>query len=411
MSNKNILIISHFYPYAPVSGTAIRIFNMVEDLSSYFNIYFMSFIDIRPSSDEDKLKDLCKETIFVERNTLKKNFVKKILQKIIRCLRIAFLFKNPTIEEHNSTRLKNILAEYFLNHDVDLVIIESSWMAQYIPLIKYKSPSCKVVLDLYDINSQLMKERIPFADNIFSKFYRWFLYFTMEDFEKKYIRMADAVLVVSKLEKEKAKELSPGSNFIEMPNYISLKRYEGYKSYEVVKNSLIFTGWIAAFFNESAVIYFYKDILPLIRKKGLDPLLYIIGGYPARKIRNLAKKDPKIIVTGFVKDVRPFIANSEVFIVPNLEGSGTRIKILEAFAMRKPVVSTPKGCEGLEVKDDENILIRHRAEEFADAVIRLIRDDNLKHRLVENGYELVKRCYSSELCGKHLINILQNILD
>lgn len=407
---RKILILSHFYPYAPVSGAAIRIFNIVENLSLAFDIYFMSLTDREIPADEDQLKSLCKEVILVRRGGSRQDMISKAARLAWRYLRIIFCLKDPIIEKHNSVKFRKTLIEWLDGYEYAVTIVESSWMAQYIPQLKDKNSSCKVILDLYDLHSQFMKERIGFSKNILYKFYNWLLYFTMKRFETRCIKMADTIFISSKIEETKARMLSSNSNYVEMPNFISIERYEDYRFDNVVKNSLIFTGWMNYASNESAVIYFYNEILPLIRKKGYSPSLKIVGGCPTKRIRALMDKDPEITVTGFVKDARPFIASSEVFIVPNIEGSGTRVKILEAFAMKKPVVSTPKGCEGINVNDGENILIARSPEEFANAVIRLFNDDNLRLRLAENGRRIAREHYSSSSWRKRLMDIIEDAL-
>jgi len=106
-----------------------------------------------------------------------------------------------------------------------------------------------------------------------------------------------------------------------------------------------------------------------------------------------ARRDPRIVVTGPVPDIRPYLAAASAMVVPLFQGSGTRFKILEAFAANVPVISTPKGAEGLDIEDGTHLLIAESADEFVDAVQQLWADENLAKKLTANGLELLKQLY------------------
>jgi Glycosyltransferase len=137
--------------------------------------------------------------------------------------------------------------------------------------------------------------------------------------------------------------------------------------------------------------------------------LSIVGKEPSAKVRALAQNDPSITVTGFVEDVRPFIAKAGVYIVPLRIGAGTRLKILEALSMKKAVVSTSVGCEGLDVTDGEHLLIRDTPSEFANAVIALMKDEKRCRDLGENGHKLIKESYDWNAVFKDLDPILKEV--
>jgi polysaccharide biosynthesis protein PslH len=135
---------------------------------------------------------------------------------------------------------------------------------------------------------------------------------------------------------------------------------------------LVFTGSMDWFPNEDAVVFFCKDVLPKLRTPGVT--FTIVGRNPSARVRHL-EMEPGVRVTGTVEDVRPFIDRAAVYVVPLRIGGGTRIKIFEAMAMAKPVVSTSLGAEGLPVTANTHLLLADDPLAFAQCVDRLLEDE------------------------------------
>jgi polysaccharide biosynthesis protein PslH len=121
------------------------------------------------------------------------------------------------------------------------------------------------------------------------------------------------------------------------------------------------------------------------------------------------QQNVNVTLTGFVEDVRPMIARAWVSLVPILQGGGTRLKILEAMALRTPVVSTWKGAEGLDVQNDVDILIADEPEKFAEMVVRLLKEPELHHRLAENAYKLVATKYNWSIVIPRVLNLIGEV--
>jgi glycosyltransferase involved in cell wall biosynthesis len=144
--------------------------------------------------------------------------------------------------------------------------------------------------------------------------------------------------------------------------------------------------------NAEAVEIFCRDILPRIAAVLPSTRLYIVGKNPPAAVRALAS--PRVEVTGYVEDIIPFWRKASVLVVPLRMGGGTRIKILEAMALGRPVVSTTKGCEGLEVNHGTHLLIADDPDAFAHSVVRLCRDPVLYANVARAARALVERKYS-----------------
>jgi len=136
---------------------------------------------------------------------------------------------------------------------------------------------------------------------------------------------------------------------------------------------------------------------------------FIVGRGPTQKVKELAENDESITVTGEVADVKPLVESADIVIVPLRIGSGTRLKILEAMAMSKPVVSTSIGCEGLDVTSGENIVIADMPEDFASTVLKLMNDPQERARIAENGRRLAEEKYDWEIIEKSLAELIMTL--
>jgi glycosyltransferase involved in cell wall biosynthesis len=134
-----------------------------------------------------------------------------------------------------------------------------------------------------------------------------------------------------------------------------------------------------------------------------------VGRVSGQELREYAAVDG-LILTDFVPDVRPYLAGAECVIVPLRVGGGTRIKILDAWAMGKAVVSTSIGCEGLDARDRENILIADNPREFAAAISRIMTNEALKEQLGRNGRETVARYYSWDIIGRNMLTEYRRLM-
>jgi len=136
--------------------------------------------------------------------------------------------------------------------------------------------------------------------------------------------------------------------------------------------------------NEDGVVWFLENIYPLIRHTVPNASFVVVGRNPSSRLRAIAAKTPAVEITGWVPDVRPYLSQAEVVVVPLRIGGGTRIKIPEAMAMGKAVVSTPIGAEGLRFQDNKQIRITEQPCDFAEAVVELLKNAPFRNA-IENA--------------------------
>jgi glycosyltransferase involved in cell wall biosynthesis len=152
--------------------------------------------------------------------------------------------------------------------------------------------------------------------------------------------------------------------------------------------------------NEDAVTYFLDAILPSVRARIPETTFTVVGRNPSARLRDAAARCSGVTVTGTVSDVRPSIAEGAVYVVPLRAGGGTRLKIFEALAMARPVVSTTVGAEGLGVEPGLHYVSADQPREFADAVVTLLQDPRRRAQLGAAGRHLVETCYSWPTIGR-----------
>ena len=153
------------------------------------------------------------------------------------------------------------------------------------------------------------------------------------------------------------------------------------------------------------MLWFTENVFSVISARFPDIQLIITGDHLGLPLP--VKKN--VVLTGNLDDIRPKIASAAVSVVPLLSGGGTRLKILEALALKTPVVSTTKGAEGLEVTDGENILIADTPAAFAHGVMKVLDDHQLGRRLADNGYNLVNEKYSAEAIAARYNTLLDQL--
>jgi glycosyltransferase involved in cell wall biosynthesis len=205
-------------------------------------------------------------------------------------------------------------------------------------------------------------------------------------------RRADLTIAVSEHDRDRLQALAPGIRAAAIPTGVDT-RYFSPNGFHEVPMRLVFCGSMDWHPNEDAAVHFVDAMLPRIRAEVPDVTFSIIGRNPSARVRALAEV-PGVSVTGTLDDVRPAIAEGAVYVVPLRAGGGTRLKIFEALAMGKAVVSTTVGAEGLELDPGRHFIAADGAAPFSEAVIALLKDPARRRALGYEGRTLVDAYYS-----------------
>jgi polysaccharide biosynthesis protein PslH len=269
----------------------------------------------------------------------------------------------------------------------DLGIVEHFWCAAYWPML---APFCrKTVVDLHNVESVLHARCAAtpgmegIAHGVFERASR--------RLEQAWLPRFDTVLATSDDDAAAVREIAPGARVTVYPNALPPMPLPPHGDEEVV----VFSGNLEYHPNRAAVRYFRREIWPLLREKW-PALTWRLVGMNPEFVREFTSGDPRIDVRGSVVDAVTELARARIAVVPLLSGSGTRLKILEAWAAGLPVVSTTIGAEGLGARDGEHLLIGDSAAAFAGAVSRLLTCNQLRATLGEAGRLLLEKEFTWE---------------
>jgi O-antigen biosynthesis protein len=384
-----VLFVCPYIPYPPTHGGAVRMYNLIKQLAKDHEVYLLSFVeDKKEFSSFDHLSEFCKE-------------VKLILRKASwRNNSVLWLRPQSSLDEFYSSEFENTLQKMVDKYDIDIVQYEYTQMAQYIKSF----PRAKNVLTEHDVTFVTRYRyfrSIPMSWEKIRAFMRWA---TMFVWELEVCRKFDLVCSVSTKEKELLLSYDDRLQVSDAaPTGTDTNFYNPGLRTAVEPNSLLFVGFFRHTPNVEGIMYFLREVYPLIKQRRPDVKLYIVGSSPPAEVVEY-KRDPSIIVTGFVDDLRDYYAKGQVFVVPILRGAGVRVKIYEAMAAGIPIVSTGLGAEGIEVSDGKDIYLADTPEEFAEKTISLLADQPLQLEMAKQARKLVVENYEWASITKRLVD-------
>jgi sugar transferase (PEP-CTERM/EpsH1 system associated) len=401
MDKKNILFVSSELPYPPVTGSKIKVFNLVKSLSHRYNIILLSFIEeITERGNVSPLRKYCSqiETVLRPRGF---SFFQRLTN--------LFSLTPVVIRKFSLNSMKEKILSLVRKYSPALIHFDSIYVSAYVRLIR----GIPTIFHEHNIESRRYLRQIKVKKISFLKRVHLLLdYWKYRRYEFKICPRFTQCLVVSPEEQALLKKNSPKARVSLFPNGVDCNYFQSLKikENETDEVTLVFTGSMSYYPNIDAMEYFCENVFPLIKEKLPNVKLYIVGSAPSPNIQRLAQKET-IIVTGKVDDVRPYLAKATVCIVPLRIGGGTRIKILEAWASGKAVVSTPLGAEGLEgVRADENIIIAELPSQFAIRTIDVVRNSNLREKLATEGRKLALRKYDYQKILNRVSKIYQKYI-
>jgi glycosyltransferase involved in cell wall biosynthesis len=298
-------------------------------------------------------------------------------------------------------KVGRILCEKLRSERFDAILLDYTKMAHYLRLIKGRR--VKKILHVHNAESDVARQMRLRYGNKFTKGVYWLQWKLFEAYEKRFVPRCDLLLAPSQADADFYRRLAPNIKTIVIPNAVDTDALTPLGAPEE-PFSLIYPGRMDYAPNAEAVEIFCRQIMPRIAEELPAARFYIVGKNPPRAVRELASE--RVVVTGYVEDVLPYWRKAAALVVPLAVGGGTRIKILEAMALGRPVVSTSKGSEGLDVRHDKHLLIAEDPRAFAETTIELLRQGERCREMVRAARELVEAKYSFAAVGTLLRNLL-----
>jgi len=390
-----ILEITTRLPYPPTNGGKLVTFNIVKYLA-------LRGHDITLICFGDKVKKVPELEKYCKLIIIRKNIKTNVMGLLFN----LYLDVPYGPSKYHSRIIGKKINNIIKRNNYEIIHLDHLHTAYYGLFIK-KKYDLPVILQEHNVENMIMKRYYQNQKNIFIKFYAYLQYKKLYKYESKICEIFNRCFMLTKIDEKIIKDMNSNIKTSVVPAGVDTSYFYPIKVREE-EFSLISVASMDWLPNIEAINWFCKEVLPLIKRKIQKIKLYIIGINPPNSIKSLANNN--VIVTGFVEDVREYIAKGQVFIVPLKTGSGMRIKILNALAMAKAIVSTSIGCEGIEVTDGENIFIADSKEKFAEKIIYLLNNESERKRLGENGLKLVKKKYCWEKIVENIENEYKEII-
>ena len=285
--------------------------------------------------------------------------------------------------------------EALMATSVDLVVADFLFASMNVPM----GGTTPVVLFEHNVEYQIWQrlaalERRPWIRALLELEWR-----KLRAREADACRQADLTIAVSGDDRRRLEQLGPGICAASIPTGVDTDYFTPMPAAERPAH-LVFSGSMDWHPNEDAVLYFLEAILPSIRAQRPETTFTVVGRNPTSRLRDAAARVGGVTVTGTVGDVRPAIAEGAVYVVPLRAGGGTRLKVFEALAMSRAVVSTTVGTEGLGIEPGRHYVRADEPRDFAAAVVSLLRQPERRHQLGTAGRHLVETCYSWATIGR-----------
>ena len=367
----HVLVVSPYLPYPLSHGGAVRIWNLCRALSGRVAFTLACFREKNDSVDYRKLHEVFRRVYVIDRDQ--------------RALRDAGL--PPQVREHESAALRALIADLCREEPVDALQVEFTHLARF----RDAAPRVPAILVEHDLTFTLYRQ---FADERGDRasreeYERWLA------FERHWLERYDAVWTMSAEDQAQALEAgAPAGRTCVVANGVDLARFTPARETTDAPEVL----YIGSFRHRPNVLGYERlaaEIMPAVWRRFPGARLRVVAGPEPEKYWTAPRNpDRRIAMHAFVEDVRPLYARAAVVAVPLVVSAGTNIKVMEAMACARPVVSTPAGCRGLELVDGHDALVRSSSADFAEAVCELLADGARADAIARNARATVEARFS-----------------
>jgi glycosyltransferase involved in cell wall biosynthesis len=388
-SRPSALVVAPESPYPIAGGGALRTASILHYLAQRYDIHLIVFRQPGAADPGAQLPPgLIKRVSVLELPTNRRSLAARALRNAARAARGV----PPLIDRFSGFRSQ--IEREIAGQRYAIGIVEHFWCAPYYEQVA--AACARTVLNLHNVESVLHHRCAETEARAAGLAHRLFREAALE-LERQWLPRFSTVLATSPQDAAATRSIAPSARVSIYPNAVPrvpLPRTSA-------DDAIVFSGNMEYHPNRSAVRYFCRDVWPVVRERHPSVVWRLAGKNP-EAVRDLISGDPRIEVTGAMSDAVAELARSRVAVVPLLAGSGTRLKILEAWSAGLPVVSTPLGAEGLPINDGEHLLLAENSADFADSVSRLLDCPSLRERLGAAGRLLLEKEFTWDTVWKSL---------
>ena len=395
MKRKKILFLQKRLLFPTDTGGKIRTLNVLRHLSQWHEVTYLS--NLLPD-EQAYLDDM--QALNVKLITIPWSEAPRGSWRFYRDLTANLFSKYPfNVNKDYDPRLRNQAEQLLLTDDFDLLICDFVQMARN--CLGFR----KVAKLLFEHNAeaQIFQRHTNSSAGLLRRAYMGLQWKKMLRFEGNAGKKFDRVVAVSEQDKQFFKKNYGWSHVDVIETAVDTDFFQPLPTSEI-PGRCVFIGSMDWLPNEEGVKKFVEEVWPLIRAQHPLATFQVVGRNPTPSIAALDGK-MGVTVTGTVPDVRPYLAEAQLVVIPLWVGGGTRLKVFEAMAMQKPIASTSLGVEGLKVTDGEHLALADTAKSLAKLVASLLSDSDLRNRLAKKGRALVQTKYTTKIVAKQFNSI------
>jgi glycosyltransferase involved in cell wall biosynthesis len=404
----NILYVSQMPASPPRFGAQARVHGLMTQLARRHDLTAVMLVDDQFDADECRraMEAYCRQVVLVPNPYGREGLAKRLLQ-------LRSLVSSRSFERLRVTlpALQQSLDRVLRGRRFDVVNLEFPYLGHYD--LRQAPPGQKppaLVVDSHEIAYDLARQFARASGNLGRRLYTGANWRKLRREELGTYRYADGVYVCSAADERRLLDQVPGLRTAVIPNAADVEYYQSRPTDPPPDGrTVVYFGLLSTIPNVDGVVHFVQDIWPRIAEANPEARCKIIGDRPPPAL--LALAGPRVELTGFVSDLRPHLASAAAMVVPLRLGGGTRLKIVEAMAMRKAIVSTTLGAEGIEAVPGRDILIEDEPAAFADAVSRLLAEPNLAARMGQSARQVAVERYAWSGATRALEGFYRRILD
>jgi ribosomal protein S18 acetylase RimI-like enzyme len=377
---RPIAVLSPYFPYPLSHGGAVRIFHLLREMAEEFDIFLFAFLDRETGPDFEPVLEHCARIILIGKTRYREPRWSTLLP--------------PEVHEFRSAAMQAALHRIRREYKVEAVQVEYTMLAPY---------SGDVLVE-HDVTFELHRQVRAETGRGWWDYWRW------RRFEKKWIQRYRSVVVMS----EQDRALLNAPNATVVPNGVDLARFT--PEIERPGQRLLFVGSFRHFPNIVAYRFFVEQVWPLLRERLPEIRLTVVAGpdpsvyWNEHTAMSAVPSDDRIQLLEFVRDVRPLYIETNLAIVPTLVSAGTNLKVLEAMAMERAVVSTSSGCAGLGLQHGVNVWIADTPQDFAQAIETLLANPDQRQRIATAGRIHAERNFDWRAIGERQRALLRGLL-
>jgi glycosyltransferase involved in cell wall biosynthesis len=403
-----ILFVSHMPASPPHFGAQARPHGLMTQLASRHELSAAMLVDEEFDADGCRraMQAYCREVVLVPNNYGREGLPKRLLQ--LRSLASTRSFERLRV---TVSALQRAVDRILRTERFDVVNLEFPYLGHFD--LRQAPPGEKLpvlVVDSHEIAYDLGRQFADAAGSLVRRLYADVNWRKLRREELATYRHGDGVYLCSAADERRLLDQIPGARTAVIPNAANVEYYQPRATDPPPDGqTVVYFGLLSTVPNSDAVIHFVEEIWPRIAEANPKARCKVIGGRPPASLRALA--GPRVELTGFVPDLRPHLAAAAAVVVPLRLGGGTRLKIVEAMAMAKPIVSTTLGAEGIEAVSGRDILIENKPAAFADAVIHVLADPGVAARIGQSARELAVKRYSWTAAAQGLEDFYHRILE